>query len=889
MYGVSPAFLAQVATSHVTVTTAEVWTPTGGQPLAVFRAVSGSVTIDRTRAQRRLMSATLVDPSGAFVPSSGSDLFQVYGNEIRLYRGVKYMDGTTEMVPLGVFGIDTVEISEDQGAVQIALSGSDRSSRISRARWTDPYAIAKGTNLSTAVDTLLATRFPGVPTALAATAYTTPAITFGANGQDQSSSDPWKDAVGLCADAGFDLYFDANGIAVSVPTPIQGVAAAVIAYGGSDVEVITAAKRSISNAEVYNGIIVTGEGSGVALPVRAEAWDMDPASPTYRLGPFGDVPTFYSSPLITTLQQAQDTANAMLAKLQGRNEVLEWDQVVNPALDAWDMVKITVPNLKVNRYCLIDTLTIPLEAGGAMSASTRVMQDLATQVTSGSVGTGTTNTLFTYVGGASNQVLSSATITFVIPAGAIAGDVLVFSVGEQGSSAATYSATGGSIPVGTPADQTQFQSADNMAVWSYVCKAGDGGQTVTITSSRTGHKTCAAMVVRNVGGATTDAIVMLLSPANSSAVATGSAPTAYPDDCVLTFHYKATATATTWTLPGGMTAGPTNDTGANATGSAIGSFYQLDAGITGTVVGPITSTASTSANPNCGTLVLLRVGAVSQPPPTRFPFVRGAALGAGNTRASVVTRLNPKHWRVFDDATAGGGVGYPATWAASNGGNLNSGDAWIYSIKPDLTILGGFPAGTTGGAYQTMRDGIRALLLGAPDVADNCWFAVHHEPEGDSGFTLAQFRQAQVNIALDVMPFVNAGRTHKIRFMVVLQGYTFNPTSGRSVSDYVDSTVLAVLDGIGSDVYKSNQIGYTNAWSKANGNIPWGIPEHGCDQGTANPDATINARMLVDIPAIAALSTAEQPVFDDWFNSGTNNLMPSPSFDNSAATWKAAS
>jgi hypothetical protein len=51
-----------------------------------------------------------------------SSVFLPYNREVKIYRGVQYQDGTEELVPLGVFQITTVEITDTSMGVKIKYS-----------------------------------------------------------------------------------------------------------------------------------------------------------------------------------------------------------------------------------------------------------------------------------------------------------------------------------------------------------------------------------------------------------------------------------------------------------------------------------------------------------------------------------------------------------------------------------------------------------------------------------------------------------------------------------------------------------------------------------------------------------------------------------------------
>jgi hypothetical protein len=117
-------------------------------------------------------------------------------------------------------------------------------------------------------------------------------------------------------------------------------------------------------------VIFTGEGTNLAIGIIGEAWDMNPASPTYR-PTYGDQPVFRSSPTILTTEEAYAAAAAELRKVIGATEKIEWGQIVNPAHDVFDLVSIVRGPSKVNATLMLDALTIPLEPSQTMTAIAR--------------------------------------------------------------------------------------------------------------------------------------------------------------------------------------------------------------------------------------------------------------------------------------------------------------------------------------------------------------------------------------------------------------------------------------------------------------------------------------------------------------------------------------
>lgn len=392
----------------VTVTAREAQTYAGlAAGYATYTLLAGASSTYGGLAQPVTKTEQVVD-SGLVPGDSGFDDVTPFGNEVRLWRGVEvtislpqnyaslgaaYATYTalgaaaptygslaqaslsvteSEEVPLGVFVITDVDVQASRGATTLQIKGSDRALRVQRNRWTQPYSIASGANVATALQALLEDRYDDVVCSFTATTTTVPAVVLGA----ETDNDPWKDAQRIAESAGLDLYFDGDGIARLEPVTDYTDATPDAVYRENDEAMVIGLTRNISIAKTYNGVIATAEGSGTGDTFRGEAWDDDETSPTYRYGPFGQVPRFYSSPLITSQTGADSAAAAILAKSKGAVEAVEWDQIVDPSLEAGDVVAVTNSATKVDRVMVLDRVTIPLSARGAMRAVARTIRSL---------------------------------------------------------------------------------------------------------------------------------------------------------------------------------------------------------------------------------------------------------------------------------------------------------------------------------------------------------------------------------------------------------------------------------------------------------------------------------------------------------------------------------
>jgi len=352
----STAFLAKVRTNHTAVSrlTVEgvVLNPTGGQ-----------VTDDYRRDVRRQFSASFVDPDRTLTPQNATDLLTPYGHEVLLERGVLLDDGTIELIQLGVFRITKSKVKEDEKGLSIQIEGLDRSTIVARNRWIQPTQIGSA-SLSNVLQTLLQDRYPAIQFNFDSAPATVPLVTL----ESGESTNPWGDAVKLAESYGYDLYFAGDGSCRLEQMSTGAVTPARTYAEGADM-VITTLEREWDAESTYNGVIAQGAGTEVPTPVWAEAWDENPASPTYRYGEFGHVPRFYSSEYITSTAQAQTTARALLQKEIGLTESLTWTQICDPSLRSGLTIQVQRSQV-VDALYVLDSLTIPL-TGSGMSATAR--------------------------------------------------------------------------------------------------------------------------------------------------------------------------------------------------------------------------------------------------------------------------------------------------------------------------------------------------------------------------------------------------------------------------------------------------------------------------------------------------------------------------------------
>lgn len=261
-----------------------------------------------------------------------------------------------ELMPLGAFTLNDVDIVDNSSGIYLDISGNDFSRKISRARWTSTLVIPEGTNYGDAIRTMVGDRLPGAQFNMVSTDIVTPRLFFGAN----SNNDPWTDIADAAAACGNWIYFDPFGVCTMKEQPNPDKTEPVHVFESTQNPVINDVKRSVTDRDTYNYVIVIAEGSTLEEPLQAISYDDDPNSPTYWLGDYGVVADIWRTSLITDPVQAQLAADARLLKSKGATETAAISTLVHAALEPGDVVGIQRNRSKLDGRFILDSITTPL-------------------------------------------------------------------------------------------------------------------------------------------------------------------------------------------------------------------------------------------------------------------------------------------------------------------------------------------------------------------------------------------------------------------------------------------------------------------------------------------------------------------------------------------------
>lgn len=381
VYGVTDRFRAAYQQSHRVIAQGYITDGINGNivipALAFDINQQNEVTVDVTAANRRSVTLTIIDTDHTLLPLTALGPLAPIGNEVILSRGIQYVDDTDELVPLGVFGITGAQAARSPIGPAITITGVDRSKRLD-VILTNGLSFAAGTGFDTIIDGLANASGVTFPTNYdpIVAANLSAALVFA------EGDNIWSKIQDSAASIGCWAYFDVNGNLTVEPIPDPDSASVEWAYiAGTDAvfdETTNALLIEDGTNQAYSHAIVESTANTATAPLRGDAFDNDPSSPTYYLGPFGDRAIRDDGTLgaYTTTQDQVDTAAAgLLRRNYGLLERVTFRAAPNPALAGGDILAMTDPVTGIDDVYVSETFNMPLfAAGGTMGATLRSRQ-----------------------------------------------------------------------------------------------------------------------------------------------------------------------------------------------------------------------------------------------------------------------------------------------------------------------------------------------------------------------------------------------------------------------------------------------------------------------------------------------------------------------------------
>jgi hypothetical protein len=323
----------------------------------------GSVTDTTKPGVRRVLSLQLAPEPGLF------DALSPIGTTLTVTAHVRYTNRQSVDIPMGVFDVDTESLSEGSGG--LSLTAPDKWAKIQRARFIIPQASTPGLSVVGQIAALIRGALgPDEPVAVTATSTATVGRLLWEKDRDQAIID-------LAQSIGAWVFFDRFGVATVADVPQIGSSADWL-VDASPSGVLVELDRERSRTSTRNVVVIESSAADGAKVPTQWVWDSDPLSPTYagtsprlrpqEAGPFGIVPYFYDTPVLTSAAAALKAGRTILARTTGLASQVSLGQVPNPAVDAFDVIDVMPPRerydiARVLERHVVDTVTHPLTVG----------------------------------------------------------------------------------------------------------------------------------------------------------------------------------------------------------------------------------------------------------------------------------------------------------------------------------------------------------------------------------------------------------------------------------------------------------------------------------------------------------------------------------------------
>lgn len=356
---------------------------------------SGTVTVDRNSATRRTADITIevipTVPPNPILPVTTAAPLAPFGNEVLLSVATQSATGVvSSYIPMGLFTIVTSTITDSTTDFAVTLHCYDRAWTIAQRKLKTPYTIPNAgatsdfpSQLRFLLNTVWGSNLPALNYNIFVPPLGAPTAPMASYNEGE---DPWSAALDMATALGYELFFDVNGTVTAFPIPgppnTASWPATVWTYTENTANAPKQIVDTFTRDGIYNDFIISGTGTtnapstnaSTATPVRAEAQDTNPNSPTYISGPFGDVPQFGYSNLVTTAPQATSASqNALAASLSSAHQVSA-SVPANPLFDIDDVAAFNRARLSMaGTRVVADTLKLTIRHDDSTTFTGRVV------------------------------------------------------------------------------------------------------------------------------------------------------------------------------------------------------------------------------------------------------------------------------------------------------------------------------------------------------------------------------------------------------------------------------------------------------------------------------------------------------------------------------------
>ncbi|MGG2091227.1 hypothetical protein AB1283_25950 [Bacillus sp. S13(2024)] len=327
---------------------------------SVNKDSAGSISVDSERDIRRSFSFSLVNKNNEY--TYGTDKLVWLDKRVKLYIGLKLLNGTTEYVPQGYFIVTSPSTSHDTGGSITNLTGQDKAYLYTGnlGKFIYQTKIATGLKITEAIKIIAPSEkwlnFDDI------TDVVPYELTY------EPNSNKWEAMKQLAELAKCAIYYDVNGYLRLKKIELENFQNQSTVWNFTVGDRFYAGNvRTLQDENLYNHVIVLGGGSQTAVVSKEikvtetnPKWKDNP----YRIEKIGWRPKWHNEgtadPIITTDDLALWRAKWMLMKYLGYVDSVQMPISPHYLLDADDIINIEDPVNGVTGRHMIKSLDIPL-------------------------------------------------------------------------------------------------------------------------------------------------------------------------------------------------------------------------------------------------------------------------------------------------------------------------------------------------------------------------------------------------------------------------------------------------------------------------------------------------------------------------------------------------
>lgn len=366
MIPASATFAAAITQPHTAVCRVEVWRA-GVLEVDDLPIAAGALSVTASSTVRYLFGCTVSDPS--LIPTGDNSLLVPLDTSLRVYRGIRYPDGSTEELLLATVWLDEVQITRPDLTLRV-VAGS-KSLRVTQAGFLKGHHHPKTSRVNTEIPNIIGEALGVTPTLITDDADPWPLV------RDKTiydgAEDPWALVEQLADLGGGECFYDRQDRLYLRRTPTLAATPAVTFKPGFDGTIV----KSVSTISRVGG----ANGARVVFPsadpkhrdkVAVVVHDKNGTSASRWDGPMGRMLLVETRPDSMADQAVADkAAEALLRRRLGLTRSVDPIEISpDPRVEPGDTIGIEFLSGSAERH-VVQSVNIPMTIDGTMRITTR--------------------------------------------------------------------------------------------------------------------------------------------------------------------------------------------------------------------------------------------------------------------------------------------------------------------------------------------------------------------------------------------------------------------------------------------------------------------------------------------------------------------------------------